>query len=315
MTDKKIVVFGSFVTDLTSRSSHLPVPGETVKGENFKSGPGGKGSNQAVAAHRAGADVLLITKLGDDVFGRAAKDFYISENMNVDGILIDKEYATGCALIMVADDTAQNIIVVILGACEHFSRDDVEISKKFIDKADILLTQLETNLEATAEALSYAKSRGCITVLNPAPAGQINEDILTNIDIITPNETEASILTGILVDDNPENIRAAANKFIDLGIKKVIITLGVNGVYGTDGTEELFCPSSPPFPVIDTTGAGDAFTGGFVAGLSFGYDFFEAIRFGSVVSGLSVTKCGTAPAMPHADEIAKYYRSSTPISA
>ncbi len=125
MERKKIVVFGSFVTDLTSRSPQLPVPGETLKGSSFKNGPGGKGSNQAVAAHRAGADVLLITKLGDDVFGKIAKEFYISENMIIDGILIDKEYATGCALIMVGDETAQNLIVVVPGACEHFTEDDL----------------------------------------------------------------------------------------------------------------------------------------------------------------------------------------------
>jgi len=310
VTNKKIVVFGSFITDLTSHSPHLPVPGETLKGVSFKNGPGGKGSNQAVAAHRAGADVLLITKLGDDVFGKMAEDFYISENMKIEGILIDKEYATGCALVMVGDDTAQNLIVVILGACDHFTKEDLDGSRKHVDKADILLVQLETNYEATAEALRYAKSKGCLTVLNPAPAQTLGEDILSNVDIITPNETEASLLTGITVDDKPENIRAAAKKLIELGLKKVIITLGENGVYGTDSIEELFWPAYAPAPVVDTTGAGDAFNGGFVAGLSFGYDFFEAIRYGSVVSGLSVTKFGTAPAMPHSGEIEKYYRKN-----
>jgi len=308
MTRKKIVVFGSFITDLTSHSSCLPIPGETLKGKSFKSGPGGKGSNQAVAAHRAGADVLLITKLGDDVFGRDALNFYISENMSIEGILTDKKYPTGCALIMVSDDTGQNMIVVVPSVCEHFTEEDLDISRKYIDKADILLAQLETNIEATAEVLRYAKSKDCITILNPAPAQPLSEDILSNVDIITPNETEASVLSGLIVDDKPENIRAAAQKFIENGIKKVIITLGENGVYGTDGTEELFWPANAPAPVVDTTGAGDAFSGGFVAGLSFGYGFFEAIRYASVVSGLSVTKFGTAPAMPNVDEIAKYFK-------
>jgi ribokinase len=306
--NKQIVVFGSFVTDLTSRSPHLPVPGETVKASEFKSGPGGKGSNQAVAAHRAGAEVLLITKLGDDVFGKAAKDFYISENMAIDGILISKQYATGCALIMVSDNTAQNLIVVFLGACEHFTSEDIDFSRKYIDEKVILLTQLETNLEATAEVLSYGKSRNCLTILNPAPARPLPDELYKKVDIMTPNETEASILSGVTVDDKPENIRSAAKILINRGIKKVIITLGANGVYGTDGTDELFWPSNPPAPVVDTTGAGDAFTGGFVAGLSFGYDFFEAIKYGSVVSGLCVTKFGTAPAMPFKNEIAKFYK-------
>jgi ribokinase len=307
MAGKKIIVFGSYVTDLTSHSPQLPVPGETLKGISFKNGPGGKGSNQAVAANRAGADVLLITKLGEDVFGEMAKDFYVSENMMIDGIFTDKEYSTGCALIMVGDDTAQNLIVVIPGACEHFSKEDLKVSRKYIDEADILLTQLETNYEASSEMLRYAKSKGCLTVLNPAPSQTLDDEILSNVDIITPNETEATILTKIIVDDKPENARAAAERFMERGVKKVIITLGANGVYGTDGREELFWPAKAPAPVVDTTGAGDAFNGGFVAGLSFGYDFFEAIRYGSVIGGLAVTRFGTAPAMPYSKEIAKYY--------
>lgn len=310
MKSKKICVFGSFITDLTSNSSRLPLPGETILGTKFKSGPGGKGSNQAVASHRAGAEVSLITKLGNDLFGKAALEFYESEGMSLEGILIDDKYPTGCALIMVGEDTAQNMIVVIPSVCEHFTNEDLVIADKIITRSDYLLTQLETNIEAVDHVLSVAKSNGCLTILNPAPAQPLAKSILKLVDVITPNETEASILTGIDVDDNPNRIRAAAQGLFALGVKNVIITLGSNGVYANDSIEEIFIPAKAPYPVVDTTGAGDAFNGGFVSGLSFGFDFFDAVHFGSVVAGLSVTKFGTAPSMPHKELIFKHYHKS-----
>lgn len=307
MRDGKIVVFGSYVTDLTGRSKRLPVQGETVKGISFKSGPGGKGSNQAVAAHRAGADVTLITKLGDDTFGKYALDFYEEEKMCTDGILIDKKYETGAALIMVDDSTAQNAILVIIGACDHFTDEDVNKSKYFIDQASILVAQLETNLEATIAVIKYAREKGLTTILNPAPAQPLDESFLKMIDIITPNETEASLLTGVNVDDNKDNIREAASRLLEKGVKKVIITLGKNGVYANDGKEELFLSVKDYGPVVDSTGAGDAFNGGFAARLAEGFSFFEAVKFGSVVGSLSVTRVGTAPVMPMRDEIMQFY--------
>lgn len=304
---KKILVFGSFVTDLTARADRLPREGETVKGNSFYSGPGGKGSNQAVAAHRAGADVLLVTKLGRDAFGQNAKSFYTAEGMCLDGILTDEIHETGAALILVDRVTAQNEIAVVLGACDHFDQHDMEAVYPLIQHADIVLAQLETNLEATEDALRYAKLHGCKTILNPAPAQPLSDELLKSVDIITPNETEASLLTGVSVDGSRDSVRQAAACFLKKGVRQVIITLGASGVYGTNGAQELFYPALDLGPVVDTTGAGDAFNGGFAAGLAQGYDFFEAIRYGSVVSGLAVTRQGTAPAMPYRQEIQLHY--------
>lgn len=304
---KKILVFGSYVTDLTARADRLPLEGETVKGSSFYSGPGGKGSNQAVAAHRAGADVLLVTKLGRDSFGQNAKNFYAAEGMRLEGILTDEVHETGAALILVDSVTAQNEIAVVLGACNHFDQYDMEIVHPLIQQADIVLTQLETNLDATEEVLRYAKLHGRKTILNPAPAHPLSDELLKSVDVITPNETEASLLTGIPVDSSRESVRRAATCFLKKGVGQVIITLGAAGVYGTDGTRELFYPALDLGAVVDTTGAGDAFNGGFAAGLAQGYDFFEAIRYGSVVSGLAVTRQGTAPAMPSRQEIQLHY--------
>ncbi len=304
---KKILVFGSFVTDLTARTDRLPREGETVKGNSFYSGPGGKGSNQAVAAHRAGADVLLVTKLGRDAFGQNAKSFYTAEGMCLDGILTDEIHETGAALILVDRVTAQNEIAVVLGACDHFDQHDMEAVYPLIQHADIVLAQLETNLEATEDALRYAKLHGCKTILNPAPAQPLSDELLRSVDIITPNETEASLLTGVSVDGSRDSVRQAAACFLKKGVRQVIITLGASGVYGTNGAQELFYPALDLGPVVDTTGAGDAFNGGFAAGLAQGYDFFEAIRYGSVVSGLAVTRQGTAPAMPYRQEIQLHY--------
>lgn len=305
--NKKIVVFGSYVTDLTVFAPQLPIPGQTILGKYFKSGPGGKGSNQAVAIHRTGTNVTFITKLGKDALGDMARVFYENEKMSLEGILCDDVYETGAALIIVDEQSAQNEIVVTLGACGHFTEQDVEFAKQIVSDADILLVQLETNLEATEEIVRFAKEKGVLTILNPAPAKPLKREFLKNIDILTPNETEASSLTGIYVDksDN-ESIRRAARALIDQGVRKVIITLGEKGAYASDGNEELFYEPIKTGEVVDTTGAGDAFNGGFAAGIAQGLEFFQAIKYATVVSSLAVTRVGTAPAMPHKSEIVKY---------
>ena len=308
MKQQKIVVFGSYIADLITHCNRLPTIGETIKASSFNSGPGGKGSNQAVAAQRAGADVLLITKIGNDYFGKAALDFYSSENMPLEGIIVDNNHATGCALIMVGDDTAQNMITVYLGACDHFTSKDIEFAKTLINGADIILVQLETNLNATTDILQYAKRCDCLTVLNPAPAQQFDENFYELFDIVIPNETEASILTNSMVENDLNSLRFAANNFIRKGVNKIIITLGSNGVYGFDGASDFIYPANAPYRVVDTTGAGDAFCGGFVAGLSKNYSFYDSVRYGTTVAGLSVTKYGAAPSMPYAEEINKYYK-------
>ncbi len=305
---KKIVVFGSYVTDLTAFAPQLPVPGQTILGKYFRSGPGGKGSNQAIAIHRTGEDVTLITKLGKDALGEMAQAFYQNEAMEMKGILIDQSYETGAALIIVDEKTAQNEIVVTLGACEHFTEEDISYTKEVLADADIVLAQLETNLEATEAVIKYAKSRGILTILNPAPAKQLNDELFRSVDILTPNETEAASLTGLSVNNKDQtSVRKAAQNLLDRGVGKVVITLGEMGAYATDGSQEMFVSPIRIGQVVDTTGAGDAFNGGLASGLAQGMTFFQAIKYASVVSSLAVTKMGTAPSMPYKQEIMKYY--------
>ena len=300
---QKILVFGSYVTDLNARTPRFPAEGETIIGSMFKSGPGGKGSNQAVAAKRAGGDVSFVTRLGEDVFGSVALDFYRGEGIDTSGIILDKDSFTGAAMITVNDATSQNEIVVILGACGKFTPEEIQRLDPAIAAADIILCQLETNLEATLAVLTRAHEKGKVTVLNPAPACALPESIFGCVDYITPNETEAELLTGIAVTDRASASRAA-DVFLGKGVKNVIITLGKNGYYAKNAREEI-AGRAVPADVVDTTGAGDAFNGGFVAALAENKSLREALRFANAVGGLAVEKIGTAPAMPFRDQIDK----------
>lgn len=298
---KPVVVFGSFVVDLTSRSRGLPVPGQTILGSSFKMGPGGKGSNQAIAAHRAGADITLVTKIGRDVFGQVAMDFYTKEGMNTRYICIDEQKETGIALIMVDEDSAQNEIVVVSGACGNLGQQDIDRCRPLIQSASILLVQLEVNFDALFEVIRLAHDAGVKIVLNPAPASEIPPEILSKIDVVTPNETEAEALTGVKVE-NPQDAWRAAQVFIQRGVKNVVITMGAMGAFATDGVHCEFLPRLD-VKAVDTTGAGDAFNGGFVTALSEGKNLFEALRYGNATGALSVTRYGTAPSMPSREEI------------
>lgn len=298
---KPIVVFGSFVVDLTSRSKGLPEPGQTLLGNGFKIGPGGKGSNQAVAAHRAGAAVTLVTKLGRDLFADIALDFYKSEGMDTTQILVDEHYETGIALIMVDENTAQNKIVVVIGACGNITPEDVSRCHSLIEGASILLVQLEINLDALYQVIDIAHKAGVMVVLNPAPAIELSAEVMNKIDIIAPNETEAMMLTGVKVKTEID-AKNAAMLLLEKGSKNVVITMGSKGVFATNGVRDEFLPGLR-LNTIDTTGAGDAFLGGFVMALSESRNIFEALRFGNAAGALSTTKIGTAPSMPSRAEI------------
>lgn len=303
MKKSKIAVIGSFVVDLTSRAGRLPVAGETVKGTVFKMGPGGKGSNQAVAAHRAGADMILGTKVGNDVFGRVALDFYEKENMDTSYVFIDQEKETGTALIMVDEVSGQNQILVVSGACDHIMDDEIEKLKKVIEESEIILLQLEINMDAIEKVIAIAHQMGKTVVLNTAPAQELSDELLGKVDIITPNETEAEVLTGVKIQSEAD-AEKAATVLMQRGVKNVVITLGKSGVFVmTADKKKMIAPLE--VKVVDTTGAGDAFNGGFVTALAEGMDIFEAAWFGNVVGSLSVTKLGTAPAMPYRAEIDK----------
>ena len=298
---KKIMMMGSFVVDLMGRGPHLPVPGETVKSPFFKMGPGGKGFNQGIAAAKSGGDVIMVTKLGHDAFADIAINAMKDINMDTSHLLWDDEHSTGVALIEVDENTGQNAIMVIPSACDHITDEEVEALSDTIDGVDIVLTQLETNLSSIEKLVDIAHKKGKMIVLNTAPVQMISDDLISKVSIVTPNEVEAGILTGIEVTDE-ESASKAARHFLDRGVEVVVITMGGKGAFITDGKTEKMVP---PFKVkaIDTTGAGDAFNGGFVTALAEGKDVFEAGVFGSAVAALSVQKMGTTLSMPTREEV------------
>lgn len=298
---KKITVFGSFVVDLMGRTPHLPVPGETVKGSMFRMGAGGKGFNQGVAAHKAGADVTMITKLGRDTFGNVALDTMKELHMNTDHILFSDDTETGIALIMVDEKTSQNEILVVLGACSTITDEEVESVTDVIRDSEYLLTQLETNVSSIEKVVDIAYQNGVKIILNTAPVQPISDEILSKVDLITPNEVEAEILTGICIDSR-ENADRAADWFFEKGVKNVLITLGGRGVYIATQEKRGIIPAHK-VEVVDTTGAGDAFNGGLAAALSEGKDLWEAAVFANALAAIAVQRLGTTPSMPTRDEI------------
>jgi ribokinase len=298
---KKIVCLGSFVVDLTCRSEHLPATGETIKTDYFKMGPGGKGANQAVAAKRAGGNIVIMTKVGTDILSRVALDNFKKEGFDEKYILIDESNFTGIALINVDKNTSENSITVAPGACEHITENDIALLKGEIETGDIFLTQLEMNLDAIEKAIQIAFDSKKTIVLNTAPALPVSDSLLSKVTIVTPNEIEASMLTHVEVTDKASAGRAA-KVFFEKGVKNVVITLGKKGAYINDGkTEAMIDPIN--VKVIDTTGAGDAFTGGLVTALAEELSLESAVKFATATAALSVTKLGTAPAMPYRAEI------------
>lgn len=298
----KVFVLGSFVVDLMCRTPHLPAHGETVFGGPFKLGPGGKGSNQAVAAARVGANVSFMTKLGEDEFGDLAQRTFKNEGIDARHTAISKTHETGAALIMVDDRTAENMITVAVGACNTITDAEVNAAESAIAAADIFITQLETNLSATFLGLDIARRHGVRTILNTAPIQKIELSRLNGLDFITPNETEASSLTGIKVTD-VASAEKAADVLLAAGVGCVVVTLGGQGVFIKSASLRTHVPAFDIGTPLDTTGAGDAFNGGFAAALAQGADVVDAARFGCAVAGLSVTRIGTAPAMPYRTEV------------
>lgn len=304
----KVTVFGSFVVDLMGRTPHLPVPGETVKGSMFKMGPGGKGFNQGVAAHKAGADVTMVTKLGKDSFANVALDAMKELNMKQDHVFVTEDAETGCALILVDENTSQNEIVVLLGACNTITDDEVDSLTDVLKDSEYLLTQLETNVSAANRVIDIAHKNDTKVILNTAPVQPIDDEVLKKVYLITPNEVEAEILTGIPVDSK-ENADKAADWFFEKGVENVLITLGGRGVYiATKEKREII----PAYHVeaIDTTGAGDAFNGGLVAALSEGKDLWEAAAFANALAAIAVQRLGTTPAMPTREEIEQFIKKN-----
>ncbi|MDO4521702.1 MAG: ribokinase [Eubacteriales bacterium] len=298
---KKIVVFGSFVVDLMGRTPHLPISGETVKGSFFKMGPGGKGFNQCVAAHKTGANVTMITKLGRDSFADVALNTMTELGMPKDGIFFADDTDTGIALILVDQNTSENEIVIVPGACATITKEDTDRTINFIKDAAYVLLQLEVNQDANERIIELANRYGSKVIVNTAPYAPISDEFLSKVYMVTPNEVEAEELTGIPVK-NLEGAKKAAEVFHNKGVEKVLITMGSQGVFiSADGRQEIV----PAFHVdaLDTTGAGDAFNGGFLTALSEGYSEWDAARFANATAALSVQKLGTTPSMPTRTEV------------
>jgi len=280
--------------------AHLPSPGETILGGEFTKAAGGKGANQAVAAARAGGKVTLIAKVGDDIFGESAVNGFVEDNINVDYVLKDTEAPSGVAQIFVADD-GENCIAVASGANSKLSPGDIQDAKEVIESADILLTQLETPVETISKAISLARAHGKTVILNPAPAQPLPDELLSKLSVITPNETEAELLTGVKVID--EHSAASASAVLkEKGVESVIITLGSKGAFVDHEGEQYMVPGFK-VEAVDTTAAGDTFNGALAVALSQKKPFRDAVRFANAAAALSVTKLGAQPSVPSLDSI------------
>ena len=298
---KPIVILGIFVADTAYRAARQPKMGETILGKSFVLGPGGKGSNQSVAAAMAGGKTHFITRLGNDAFAEIAQATWKKAGVHPQ-VTVDHDSYTGAAYIFIEDATGNNAIIVSPGAAGRVSTADVDANKALIESAAIFVTQLEQPIPAAQHALQIARAAGVTTILNPAPAAKLDDAILALCDYITPNETEAEALTGLPVTSILE-AEAAADALLAKGVGTVIITLGSNGALYRDRTRSVHIPVISAGPVVETTGAGDAFNGGFAVALSEGIPVIDAIRFGCATAGISVTRPGTAPSMPSRAEI------------
>jgi ribokinase len=301
MTAKFVTVMGSYVTDLAFRTEKLPAWGETYMGKEFRLGPGGKGSNQAVAAARAGARVSFISKLGRDALGEMARDLYRAEGIDTRHLL-KTESPTGAAAIILDASSGENAIIVVPGACYELTAEEVAQAKDLIAASAVFLAQLELALPTVEYGLELAHSLGVPTILNPAPGCSLPASIYPNCDFLTPNESEAEVLTGIRVS-SLEQAEQAADALLARGVGAVVVTLGAQGALVKNAKLRQHVPAIDAGPVLETTGAGDAFNGGFAVALSEGQEIVDAVRFGCAVAGISVTRAGTAPSMPYRSEI------------
>ena len=303
---KTILVFGVFVVDLCFIANAIPEKGQTVLGSHHIVGPGGKGSNQAIAAAKLNGSVKFISKIGKDKNGEMALALYNELGMDTSCIIQDEKQLTGVAGIMINEKTGDNAINIIPGAAGKLIKDDIDRNLKFIEVSEIFLTQLETPYEVTSYALKKASENGLTTILNPAPACKINDDDFKLIDFFTPNETEAEFYLNKKIE-NEKDIKSASDEFLKKGIKNVIINLGEKGCYFANKKENFFINAFKfKDPVIDTTGAGDAFNGAFAVALSKDLNIKEALTFANKVAGISTTKQGAAASIPSLEDLKNY---------
>lgn len=301
----KIVVIGSSNMDLVVKAPRIPSIGETILGGDFLMTPGGKGANQAVAAAKLGAHVYFVAKLGNDIFGEQSLTNFAKESIHTEYVIQTNEAPSGVALITV-DHAGENVIVVAPGANGILSTEDVEKARPAIASSGALVAQLEVPLETVTFAGRLANRFGVPFILDPAPAQKLSPELLEMVDVLTPNETEARILTGIDVTDE-DSARLAAGKLLAFGVKAVVLTMGARGFLLCDNKSTEFIPTEK-VDAVDTTAAGDAFTGALAVGLARGRAFRDAALFANYVAALSVMKMGAQSSMPSAEQVESFIK-------
>ena len=292
----KISVLGIFVADISFSGNKIPSIGETILGSDYNVGPGGKGCNQAIAIARLGGKVNFISKIGKDDYGQLALNTLNQNKIDTSTIIQSPVHQTGVAGIMVDKKTGKNAINVITGAPSSFTIDEVNQNIDKIQNSKIFLTQLEIPKDVILHSLKIAKENSVLTILNPATASEIPKEFFNYIDYFTPNETEAEFYTGIKIT-NEKEAKEASVKLLNLGLKKVVITLGEKGLFYSDGKEEVYLKATS-VKAIDTTGAGDAFNGGLAFALSQNKSIKDSLNLANQVAGLSTLKIGAGNAMP-----------------
>jgi ribokinase len=296
----QILVVGSSNTDMVVKTRKLPAPGETVLGGTFLMNPGGKGANQAVGAARLGGQVTFVAKVGNDIFGQQAISGFQQEGINTTYILTDNDHPSGVALINV-DDSGENCITVAPGSNAYLQPDNTDTALQATPADTLVLLQLEIPLQTVEHVVRQAANRNLRVILNPAPAQELPADLFPNLFLITPNETEAELLTGIHVTDLV-TAEQAAQKFHEMGVSNVVITLGSKGAYLHTGTSGQLI-TSPVVKAVDSTAAGDCFNGALTVALAEGQYLADAVAFGCKAASISVTLMGAQASMPKRSEI------------
>lgn len=301
----KILVVGSFMMDLVARTPRAPLEGETIAGLSFSQFTGGKGANQAVAAARLGGDVTMIGKLGNDSFGDAQLQSLTASGINADYVLRDERQSTGIGFITL-EESGKNRIIIIPGANMAFTPDDLVKCKELIRKAEIVILQFEIPMDTTCKCMELSSEYGKTVILNPAPSAKIDTDYLGKVTYLILNEVEARDFTGISILDK-DSAKKASCRLLEMGCKNVIITMGGNGVFFMNDSEEHYI-ASHRVNVVDTTAAGDEFIGAFAYGIQNGYEHRECLEFANAAAALSVTRMGAQPSLPTLPEVEEFMK-------
>ncbi len=294
-----ICVLGNFVADNSFYADQLPIKGQTLFGSGYQVGPGGKGSNQAIAAARLGSTVSFLGKVGNDSNGQMALELYKKNQIDLKTVFISKDFPTGVAGIMINKSDGSNAIIVYPGASMEITIEEVNQFSNILSNCKVFLTQLEIKKEVTLHSLKIAKKSNAVTILNPAPAIKIEDEFFKYIDFFTPNETEAEFYVGKKIETY-DQAKDAGDFFLKKGVKNSVITLGEKGIYFSNEGDSFSLPAlNLKGKVVDTTGAGDSFNGALASGLEKGMEIKESLHYAIKASGISTTKKGAADSMPY----------------